>query len=138
MRLQHRDVVRRMRCNALFFRVAQDWDQLVDSVPLPGPPVQTPPPPASRRVQEALAQREMVEQRESYAQEMQLAVSDEELLQDKDFAQMSAAEIERATRAVQRMVLPMAERPTRRYQPLPHGRRLDLRRTLRGSLRTWQ
>ena len=34
------------------------------------------------------------------------------------------------------MKLPLAERPTRRFQPLPHGRKLDLRRTLRGSLRT--
>jgi uncharacterized protein with von Willebrand factor type A (vWA) domain len=49
---------------------------------------------------------------------------------------MSAAEIEEVTRAVQRMKLPLAERPTRRFQPLLHGRKLDLRRTLRGSLRT--
>ena len=34
------------------------------------------------------------------------------------------------------MKLPLAERPTRRFQPLAHGRKLDLRRTLRGSLRT--
>ena len=120
----------------IFFRVAQDWDQLVDQVPLPAPPLQAPPPPASRRVQEALAQRDLVEERDVYAEEMQLAVSDEELLQKKDFAQMSAAEIEHAMRAVQRLVLPLAERPSRRYQPLLHGRKLDLRRTLRGSLRT--
>jgi len=119
----------------IFFRAVQDWDQLVDSMPLPTP-MQTPPPPASRRVQEALAQRDLVEERDAYAQEMQLAVSDEELLQKKDFAQMSAAEIEHARRAIQRMALPLAERPTRRYQPLRHGRKLDLRRTLRGSLRT--
>ena len=37
----------------------------------------------------------MVRERESYAQEMQLSVSDEEVLQTKDFAQMSAAEIDR-------------------------------------------
>jgi uncharacterized protein len=119
----------------IFFRAVQDWDQLVDSMPMPTP-MQKPPPPASRRVQEALAQRDLVEEREAYAQEMQLAVSDEELLQKKDFAQMSAAEIEQARRAIQRMALPLAERPTRRYQPLPRGRKLDLRRTLRGSLRT--
>jgi uncharacterized protein with von Willebrand factor type A (vWA) domain len=56
----------------IFFRVAQDWDQLVDSVPLPGPPQQTPSPPASRRVQEALSQRDIVQERETHAQEMQL------------------------------------------------------------------
>ena len=120
----------------IFFRVAQDWDQLVDQMPLPAPPLQAPPPPASRRVQEALAQRDLVEERDVYAEEMQLAVSDEELLQTKDFAQMSAAEIAQATRAVQRLVLTLAKRPSRRYQPLAHGRRIDLRRTLRGSLRT--
>jgi len=120
----------------LFFRVEQNWDQLVDAVPLPGQPEQKPPPPASRRVQEALSQRDMVQERETSAQEMQLSVSDEEVLQAKDFAQMSAAEIDEVTRAIQRMTLPLAERPTRRFQPLRTGRKLDLRRTLRGSLRT--
>jgi uncharacterized protein with von Willebrand factor type A (vWA) domain len=120
----------------IFFRVAQDWDQLVDSVPLPGPPSQKPPPPASRRVQEALAQRDMVEERESTAQQMQLSVSDQEILQAKDFAQMSAAEIAAAVRTIEKMKLPLAEKPTRRFRADPHGARLDLRRTLRGSLRT--
>jgi uncharacterized protein len=119
----------------IFFRAVQNWDQLVDTVPLPGQPEQKPPP-ASRRVQEALAQRDLVRERESSVQEVQLSVSDEEVLQTKDFAQMSAAEIDAVTRAVQRMKLPLAERPTRRFQPLAHGHKLDLRRTLRGSLRT--
>ncbi len=69
----------------IFFRAVQDWDQLVDSVPLPGQPEQKPPPPASRRVQEALSQRDMMHERESSVQEMQLSVSDEEVLQTKDF-----------------------------------------------------
>ena len=120
----------------LFFRVEQNWDQLVDAVPLPGQPEQKPPPPASRRVQEALSQRDLVQERETSAREMHLSVSDEEVLQAKDFAQMSAAEIDEVTRAIQRMTLPLAERPTRRFQPLRTGRKLDLRRTLRGSLRT--
>ncbi|MEZ5765913.1 MAG: VWA domain-containing protein [Xanthobacteraceae bacterium] len=120
----------------LFFRVEQNWDQLVDAVPLPGQPEQKPPPPASRRVQEALSQRDLVQERETSAREMQLSVSDEEVLQSKDFAQMSAAEIDEVKRAIQRMTLPLAERPTRRFQPLRTGHKLDLRRTLRGSLRT--
>src|SRR3978361_1502318 len=49
---------------------------------------------------------------------------------------MAAAEIERATRAIHRLSLRLGERPTRRFRPTPHGARLDLRRTLRGSLRT--
>ena len=63
-------------------------------------------------------------------------MSDKEVLQKKDFAQMSAAEIAQVTRAIAQMKLPQAELRTRRYQPDSHGLRLDLRRTLRGSLRT--
>src|SRR5437868_14285354 len=39
----------------LFFRAAEDWKHLLDSVPLPEH-ARKKPPPASRRVQEALAQ----------------------------------------------------------------------------------
>ena len=119
----------------LFFKVVRDWDQLVDSVPLPTAAAQAPAP-AMRRVHEAMGQREFEAPGESTAEQVQLAVSDQERLQRKDFAQMSAAEIEQATRAIQRLTLPIAERPTRRLQPMPRGHRLDLRRTLRGSLRT--
>jgi hypothetical protein len=69
-------------------------------------------------------------------QEVRLSVSDREVLQKKDFAQMSAAEIAEVTRAIANMRLPQAELRTRRTQPDKHGARLDLRRTLRGSLRT--
>src|SRR5262249_41232682 len=59
-----------------------------------------------------------------------------EILQKKDFAQMSAAEIAEVTRAIAQMKLPQAELETRRYRPDLRGLRLDMRRTLRGSLRT--
>ena len=49
---------------------------------------------------------------------------------------MSAAEIAQVTRAIAQMKLPQAELRTRRYQPDARGLRLDMRRTLRGSLRT--
>jgi uncharacterized protein with von Willebrand factor type A (vWA) domain len=49
---------------------------------------------------------------------------------------MSAAEITEALRAIERMRLPQAELLTRRHRPDPHGLRIDLRRTLRASLRT--
>src|SRR3979490_258350 len=39
----------------LFFRAAEDWKPMLDSVPLPGH-AKKKPPPASRRVQEALSQ----------------------------------------------------------------------------------
>ncbi|MFW5833711.1 MAG: vWA domain-containing protein [Pseudomonadota bacterium] len=58
-----------------------------------------------------------------------------EVLQTKDFEEMSQAEIELAKRAMQRLALPIAKVRTRRFDPHPHGNRVDLRRTLRGSLR---
>ena len=120
----------------LFFRPADEWKNMLDSVPLPDHARPTPPP-ASRRVQEALAPQspgETVQQPEE--QEIRLSVSDREILQKKDFAQMSAAEIARATRAIADMKLPQAEMRTRRFAPDARGRKLDLRRTLRASLRS--
>lgn len=120
----------------LFFRASEEWKSMLDSVPLPDH-AKKKPPPASRRVQEAFAQpvsRDEAPQVEE--QELRLAVSDKEVLQKKDFAQMSAAEIAEVTRAIERMRLPQAELRTRRYQPDARGLRLDMRRTLRASLRT--
>src|SRR6266576_2664553 len=119
----------------LFFRAAEDWKHMLDSVPLPEH-ARKKPPPASRRVQEALSHPHMTEMPQAQEQELRLSVSDQEILQKKDFAQMSAAEIAQATRAIAQMKLPQAELRTRRYQPDARGLRLDMRRTLRGSLRT--
>jgi uncharacterized protein with von Willebrand factor type A (vWA) domain len=119
----------------LFFRAAEDWKHMLDSVPLPDH-ARKKPPPASRRVQEALSQAQMSETPKAEERELRLSVSDQEVLQKKDFAQMSAAEIAEVTRAIDKMKLPQAELRTRRYQPDARGLRLDMRRTLRGSLRT--
>jgi hypothetical protein len=119
----------------LFFRAAEDWQHMLDSVPLPDQ-AKKKPPPASRRVQEAMSQPQMNETPQAQEQAMRLAVSDTEILQKKDFAQMSAEEIAAATRAIAAMKLPQAELSTRRYRPDARGLRLDMRRTLRGSLRT--
>src|SRR4030081_3968215 len=119
----------------LFFRAAEDWKHMLDSVPLPDH-ARKKPPPASRRVQEAMSQPSMSETPQAQEQELRLSVSDKEVLQKKDFAQMSAAEIAQVTRAIAQMKLPQAELRTRRYQPDARRLRLDLRRTLRGSLRT--
>lgn len=119
----------------LFFRVAEEWKHLLESIPLPDE-AKKPPPPAARRVQEAFAESEVREAPEVVEQEIQLSVSDREVLQTKDFAQMSAAEIAEVTAAVAQMRLPQAEFATRRLTSDPRGHRIDLRRTLRGSLRT--
>ena len=119
----------------LFFRAAEDWKQMLDSVPLPDH-AKKKPPPASRRVHEAFSQTQMTETPQTQAEEVRLSVSDKEILQKKDFAQMTAAEIAEVTRAIANMKLPQAELRTRRYRPDARGLKLDMRRTLRGSLRT--
>ena len=119
----------------LFFRREQGNIHMLDSVPLPRE-AQKPPPPASRRVQEAFAQSKSVDVPQIEEKNVQLSVSDREVLQTKDFAQMSAAEIVEVTRAIATMKLPQAGLRTRRFAPDARGQRLDLRRTLRGSLRS--
>src|SRR5260370_2316840 len=79
----------------LFFRAAEDWKHMLDSVPLPDH-ARKKPPPASRRVQEALSHVEMSETPQAEEQELRLSVSDKEGLQKKDFAPMSPAEIPNA------------------------------------------
>jgi uncharacterized protein with von Willebrand factor type A (vWA) domain len=64
-----------------------------------------------------------------------LTVSDREVLQRKDFAQMSAAEIALAKDAIRRMTLVLDETPMRRLSPDPRGRAIDIRRTLRASMK---
>ena len=68
--------------------------------------------------------------------DMRLTVSDAEVLQKKDFAQMSAAEVDAAKRAIQRLVLPLDEVKTRRLAPNRHGHVIDMRRTLRASMKS--
>src|ERR1700733_13896636 len=59
----------------LFFRAAEDWKHMLDSVPLPDH-ARKKPPPASRRVQEALAHPHMSETPQAQEQELRLSVSD--------------------------------------------------------------
>jgi len=61
--------------------------------------------------------------------------SEREILQSKDFEDMSAEEIERAKRVIQTMRLPIMAVPTRRFFSSAHGDRVDLRKTLRNSMR---
>ncbi|MDX1432116.1 MAG: VWA domain-containing protein [Gammaproteobacteria bacterium] len=64
-----------------------------------------------------------------------LTWSDREVLQAKDFEQMTREEVVRARAAVARMRLLLAQVPTRRYRRHRLGRRIDMRRSLRGALR---
>lgn len=64
-----------------------------------------------------------------------LTVSDREMLKSRDFAQMTAAEIARAKQLIAELRLPDDSVATRRFGPTPRGRDVDLRRTLRQSLK---
>ena len=64
-----------------------------------------------------------------------LTTSDRDVLKDRDFAQMTAEEIARAHRVIAAMRLPDDDRPVRRLRPDRRGHLVDLRRSLRGSLR---
>jgi uncharacterized protein with von Willebrand factor type A (vWA) domain len=65
-----------------------------------------------------------------------LTVSGNELLRQKDFSQMTAAEMAEARRAIAALRLPADLVRTRRFRPDPRGRRADPRAMMRSSLRT--
>ena len=67
--------------------------------------------------------------------EATFTVSDREILQHKDFGQMSQVEIDDALRAISRLRLPVPERRTRRYRAARRGPRVDFRASLRRALR---
>lgn len=123
----------------LFFRKRGYIDQLMammmPQVVPPGGPEK--PKPAAQRIQDALfagMNREREERSETEL-DARLTVSDREVLQRKDFAQMTAAEIAAAREAISRMVLSLSEVKTRRLAPHRHGHVMDLRRTLRASMK---
>ena len=62
--------------------------------------------------------------------------SDEEVLRTKRFDALEAGELARLYRLMTRIRVATPERRTRRSERERHGERIDLRRTLRGSLRT--
>lgn len=64
-----------------------------------------------------------------------LTMSEREILQGKDFERMTAAEIAEAKQLIRRFRLDIMDVPTRRHRPDPNGARVDLRATLRASLR---
>ena len=101
-------------------------------------PLTEPPKPASTRVQDALFS-EFGGKREEQQREVELGarltVSDRELLQKKDFAQMTAAEIASAKDAIKRLVLPLNQVKTRRLALDRRGRIIDVRHTLRASMK---
>jgi len=64
-----------------------------------------------------------------------LTASDKEILQAKDFEQMTAAEIHAAKAALRALVMPLDKVPVRRHRASNVTHVLDPRRTMRASLR---
>ncbi len=123
----------------IFFRKRGYLERLIAmmSPEATGAPPQAEEPQASQRVLDALFQG--AEKIEREKQEIELdarfTVSDREVLEKKDFAQMSAAEVAAAKDAIKRLVFSFDDVKTRRLAPHLHGHRIDFRRTLRASMK---
>jgi uncharacterized protein with von Willebrand factor type A (vWA) domain len=88
------------------------------------------------RVADALYKHKPQEKpREQVEVDARFTMSAAEVLQTKDFAQMSADEIAVVRLAIQRLRIPSEKMKLRRWKPDPHGGRVDPRGTLRKSLR---
>ena len=123
----------------LFFRKRAYLERLMALMmsQVPAPAVDAPKP-ASQRVQEALfagLDEKLVRESPEIEIDARLTMSAHEILQKKDFAQMTTAEIAAAKDAIARLVLPLDELRTRRLAPHRRGHIIDIRRTLRSSLK---
>ncbi len=122
----------------IFFRKRGYLEQMM-AMMMPRAPGAAPKPQAgAARVQEALFAdfRDKITDREHQIEiDRRLTVSDREVLQRKDFAQMSAAEIARAKDAIRQMVLSLEAVRVRRLAPDRRGHLVDMRRTLRASMK---
>jgi len=122
----------------IFFRRRGYIDQLL-AMMLPQAPPGAPQPPeaGATRMHEALfsGAGDKLRKEQEVELDARMTVSDREVLQKKDFAQMTNAEVAAAKEAMKRLVLPLAEVRTRRLAPHPRGHLVDIRRTLRSSLK---
>jgi len=114
---------------------------LLDSA-LQGLPVASPSNPSasqtSNRIAEALGLTKKVPMRldsEEEEPDVLLSASDLERLQRCDFETMTSEELEQAKRLIAGLRLPIPQIRTRRLHPDAHGHRVDLRATLRASMR---
>ena len=64
------------------------------------------------------------------------AMSNIESSAENDFSRFGADELQEIARMARRIVRKLASRPSRRWKPVRRGSRVDLRRSLRGSLST--
>ena len=92
---------------------------------------------ATRRVLEAMDTQgaSRPEETTERVETVRLAFSDAEVLREKDFEQMSAAELREARRMIERFRFPARDVRTRRWAPVTRREQVDLRRTIRAVLR---
>jgi uncharacterized protein with von Willebrand factor type A (vWA) domain len=121
----------------IFFRRRGYIDQLLAMMLPQAPAAPQTPQAGATRVHEALfaGLDDKLKKEREVELDARMTVSDREVLQRKDFAQMTAAEIAAAKDAMKRLVLPLAELRTRRLTPHLHGHLIDIRRTLRASMK---
>jgi uncharacterized protein with von Willebrand factor type A (vWA) domain len=121
----------------IFFRRRGYIDKLIaQMLPQTLPTAPQAPEAGSQRIQEALFAGNKAKTEEQEIEiDARLTVSDREVLQKKDFAQMTTAEIVKAKEAIARLSLPLDEVRTRRLAPSRHGHLIDMRRTLRSSMK---
>jgi uncharacterized protein with von Willebrand factor type A (vWA) domain len=91
----------------------------------------------SQRLTDALfdQKKNQVEQEQRLEMEARLTFSAREVLQRMDFDTMSAAELAEAKKMIAALRLPLPVVKTRRFSPHPSGQRVDLRKSLKESLR---
>jgi uncharacterized protein len=75
-------------------------------------------------------------QKQEVEVDAQMTASEREILRRKDFAQMSAAEMAVARRALSNMAMPLDQVLIRRFETVARPKAIDPRRTLSASLRT--
>jgi uncharacterized protein with von Willebrand factor type A (vWA) domain len=122
----------------IFFRKRGYIEKLIASmIPQTLEPTAKSPAPGAQRIQEALFSglNERAQDESEIDVDARLTVSDREVLQKKDFAQMTVAEIAAAKDAIARLTLPLDEVRTRRLTQNRRGHLIDIRRTLRASMK---
>jgi len=141
-RREHRDIFD--QAFHIFWRNPQFLQRMM-SMLLPSLTIDQPDPAKEREISPRLAealQRDLdddtvdtMEAEEELQIDAALTYSQRELLQQTDFDKMTNAELQEAKRAIAQLRLPIMEVPTRRFRRDEHGRLVDMRATLRASLR---
>ncbi len=123
-----------------FWRSRQIVEKMIGLFSAKTPATAEPPQRAgARRVDDALREgmpAGRARETPQYEVDARFTISAQEVLRRKDFAQMTAAELDDARRAVARLTMAGDTRATRRFRVDARGRSIDLRRTLRTAART--